>query len=165
MIKFTAMGGREVNKKKYFFIFLTLIFIAIVTCIIEMFGKIGVYEKVYTIDSSAFDSGEIDPYSYTAMVTDTTITFYDESGNSIVYTFDNDRLVSVFNVYTTKSEAEAKRFASRYKRQIGNGEISDVYYNGKVVSVEMDMNYFAEYKDYSMKEIKDILLNGAEIID
>ncbi len=153
------------KKKNYFFIFLIVLFIIIVTCIIEMFGKSSVYEKVYTIDSSNFDSGEKDPYSYTAMVTDTTITFYDEDGNSIVYLFENDRLVDVFNVYTANSEFEAKRLYTRYKRQIGNGEISDVSYNGKVVTITMDINYFSEYKDYSMKEIKDILLDGAEIID
>lgn len=152
------------NNKKVFFVFLIILFIIIVAFVLENFTSLGVYEKVYTIDSSTFDSGD-NAYSYDAMVTDDTITFYDNEGNSIIYVFSADKLENVFNVYNARSEAEAKRIAAYYKKQIGNGEITRVSYNGTTVSVTMDMNYFSEYKNYSKKEIEDILLQNAEIIE
>lgn len=149
------------NDKRSFFIFLILLFIIIVAIIIENFSPFGVYEKVYTIDSSTFDSGD-NAYIYDAMVTDDTIIFYDKQGNSIIYVFSANRLENVFNVYNAKSETEAKRIAAYYTKQIGNGEISRVSYNGTTVSVTMDMNYFSEYKNYSKKEIENILLQNAK---
>lgn len=152
------------NNKKSFFVFLIILFIVIVAIVLENFGPFGVYERVYTIDSSIFDSGD-SAYRYDAMVTDDTITFYDNSGNSIIYSFNADRLENVFNVYNAKSETEAKRIAAYYTKQIGKGEISKVSYNGTTVSVMMDMNYFSEYKDYSKKEIETILLQNAERLE
>ena len=152
------------SNKKSFFLFLIILFIVIVAIVLENFGSLGVYEKVYSIDSSTFDSGD-NAYSYNAMVTDDTITFYDKDGNSIIYVFEADRLVNVFNVYNAKSEAEAKRIATHYTKQIGNGEIYDVNYKGTTVSVRMDINYFSEYKDYSKKQIEDLLLKTAKEID
>lgn len=152
------------NNGKKFFLFLIILFIVIVAIILEKFNPFGVYEEIYTIDSSIFDSGD-NAYIYDAMVTDDTITFYDRDGNSIIYSFDANRLVNVFNVYSAKSEAEAKRIAAYYTKQIGNGEISRVSYSGTTVSVVMDMNYFSEYKNYSKKEIEEILLQNAEKIE
>lgn len=152
------------RNRKSFFIFLIILFIVIFAVILENFGHFGVYEKIYTIDSSVFDSGD-DAYRYDAMVTDDTITFYDNDGNSIIYSFHADRLENVFNVYNAKTESEAKRIASYYEKQIGNGEISRVSYSGTTVSVTMDMNYFSEYKNYSKKEIENILLRDAEKIE
>lgn len=149
------------NNKKSFFVFLIIVFIIIIAFVLENFGPFGVYERVYTIDSSIFDSGD-SAYRYDAMVTDDTITFYDSAGNSIIYSFNADKLENVFNVYNAKSEAEAKRIATYYAKQIGKGEISKVSYSGTTVSVMMDMNYFSEYKDYSKKQIEDILLKNAE---
>ena len=147
------------KNKKLFFTFLIFLFIIIVTLIIEKFGHFGVYENVYTIDSSNFNSGD-DAYGYSAMVTDDTITFFDSDGNSIIYVFEADRLVNVFNVYNAESEEKAKKIAAFYTKEIVKGEIDNVNYKGNIVSVQMDINYFSEYKDYSKKQIEDILLNG-----
>lgn len=152
------------NNKRLFFIFLIILFIVIVAIILEKFNQHVVYEKVYTVDSSGFDSGD-SAYIYDAMVTDDTITFYDNDGNSIIYVFNADRLENVFNVYNANSEAEAERIAAYYTKQLGKGEISRVNYSGTTVSVTMDMNYFSEYKDYSKKEIENILLQNAEKIE
>ena len=104
-------------------------------------------------------------YLYDAIVTDDTITFYDNFGNSIIYVFNADKLENVFNVYNAKSEAEAKRIVSYYNNKIGNGEISKVSCNGTTVSVMMDINYFSEYQNYSKKEIEDILLQSDKKIE
>lgn len=146
------------SNKKFFLI---IVFIVVVVIILESFNFFDVYEKVYPIDSTILNSGE-DTSGYDILVTDDVITFYDDDGNSIIYTFEADRLVNVSYVYNAKSEFETKYILEHYTDRIGNGEISDVTCSGKNVFVEMDMKFFSEYEGYSKKEIEDILLKNAE---
>lgn len=149
--------------KKLFFAILIFLFLIIVFFIIKMFEHFGVYEDVYTIDSMNFNSGD-ENNGYSAIVTDDTITFFDSDGNSIIYVFESDRLVNVFNVYNADSEEKAKKIAAYYYKQVGNGEIYDVNYKENIVSVQMDINYFSKYKEYSKKQIEDILLKTNDTI-
>ena len=147
------------KKRKAFFVLAIVFFSILIGFIIRKFDAFGIYERVYEIDTNYFESGDND-YIYDAIVTDDSITFYDSLGNSIIYTFEADRLTNVLNVYNAKSEAEAKRIATYFNKQIGKGEIERVTYKGTTVSVMMDINYFSEFKNYSKKEIESILMDS-----
>ena len=151
------------NNKRLFFVFLIIFLLVILAIIIKKYIFIDAYEKVYSIDSGNLNSIET-RYMYDAIVTDDTITFYDNEGNSIIYVFYADRLENVFNVFNANSESEAKRIALYYTKQIGNGEIAKVSYNGTTVSVMLDMNIFSEYKNCSKSEIENILLSNINVL-
>ena len=148
------------NKSLYF---IGSIIIIIFFVYVFLFEK-SVSEKVY--DNSIFsgDKNSGDSKEYDIFVEEDMITFYDANGNSIIYVFENDRLTNVFNVYNAPNEIEAKRIANYFTTQFGSGEILDVNFLDTTVSVQMDMNYFSEYKDYSKKQLEQILLNDANLI-
>jgi hypothetical protein len=132
------------------------------------FYERGVYEEVYDISDQPLifnEDNRADDRSYEVFVTDTEIRFYDSSGNSIIYVFENDKLVNVFNVYNGENEVEARKIAAYFTSQIGNGEILNVKFLDNIVSVQMDMNCFAEYKDYTKKQFEEILLKDAKIVE
>lgn len=138
----------------------------ILSCV--LFRNNNAYEKVYDSTDDYIVSGESaleGEKNYDIYVTDTEITFYDLNGNSIIYTFEDDRLKSVFNVYNALNEVEAKKIAAYFTAQIGNGEILKVDHVDNVVSVQMDINYFSEYKDYTKKQIEEILLKDASFVN
>ncbi len=150
-----------IMNKKVVLVILSLIIVLLVF----FFGQSNVHEDVY--DSNYFSGDEIykNSDSYDIWVNDDSITFSDELGNSIVYLFEADRLSSVYSIYITENEVEARKFAAYFSAQIGNGQIEDVNYNENTVSVIMDMNHFAEYKDYTKKQIEDILLKDAKVVE
>ena len=140
--------------------------ILILSCV--LFRNNNVYEKVYDSTDAYIASGEGSlegEKNYDIYVTDTEITFYDLNGNSIIYAFEDDRLKSVFNVYNASNEVEAKKIAAYFTAQIGKGEILKVNHVDNAVSVQMDINYFSEYKDYTKKQIEEILLKDASFVN
>ena len=135
---------------------------------IFFFIERDVYEEVYDINSqpAIFDEEKrAENKDYDVFVTDTEIRFLDSFGNSIIYVFENDRLKDVFNVYNGENEVEARKIAAYFTAQIGNGEILNVKFLDNIVSVQMDIDYFAEYKDYTKKQFEEILLEDAKIIE
>lgn len=161
MINFTEVGEAIFMKKKIFFIIFCLIMLGLILFLSQQ----TVYEKVY--DSSYFSGDTVykNSDSYDIWVNDDSITYSDELGNAIVYLFDADRLYSVYTIYVLDNEVEARKVAAYYSKQIGNGEIAEVSHNQNNVTVIMDMNYFAEYKDYTKKQIEDILLENAQKVE
>lgn len=163
MIHFTEVGEVTSMKKKIFLFILSLILILLL--LLFFFGQRNVRENVYDLNYSSGDEIYKNSDSYDIWVNDDSITFSDELGNSIVYLFEADRLSNVYSIYVTENEVEARKFAAYFSTQIGNGQIEDVNYNENIVSVIMDMDYFAQYKDYTKKQIEDILLKDAEVIE
>lgn len=148
--------------RKFVFIILCLIFLGY---FLYIFLDKNVYEDVYDFDvySDILDIQKSEPdKNYDVFVTDTEITFQDSNGNSIIYVFDNDKLKNIFNVYNAKNEVDAKKIAAYFAGQIGSGEILNVNILDNVVSVQMDMKFFEEYKNYTKKQIEDILFKNEE---
>lgn len=152
-------------KKKIIFICgVCVFFIGAIFFFIER----DVYEEVYDINSqpAIFDEDKrAEDRDYDVFVTDTEIRFLDSFGNSIIYVFENDRLKDVFNVYNGENEVEARKIAAYFTAQIGNGEILNVKFLDNIVSVQMDIDYFAEYRDYTKKQFEEILLEDAKSIE
>ena len=148
------------NKKIIFVIFLLVLFSVFV-----FINKNSVREDVYDSEYFSGDTVYENSNSYDIFVNDDTITYYDENGNSVIYLFDADRLSGVYSIYVSENEVEAKKIANYFLEQVGNGEISEVVQNENTVTVVMDMNYFAEYSEYTKKQIEEILFKNAKIVE
>ncbi|MBQ8299393.1 MAG: hypothetical protein IJX99_05975 [Clostridia bacterium] len=116
------------------------------------------------VDENINFSGEYG-YEYDVLVDDDTITFYDENGSSIIYVFSNDRLENVLNVFNMKTVEEANVVETYYKSMVGNGKIKRVVAKDTIVSVVLDMEQFAEYRDYSRESLEKILLKDANLVE
>ena len=148
------------HKKLFLIILIICIFITF------LFLKSGnVKEDVYDFDTFSGDTIFENSNSYDIFVNDDTITYYDENGNSIIYLFQADRLSNVYSVYVAENEVQASRIADYFLLQVGNGEIAEVTQKENSVFVSMDMNFFEEYENYTKKQIEEILLKDAKIVE
>ena len=145
---------------------LFLIILVICIFITFLFLKSGnVKEDVYDLDTFSGDTIFENSNSYDIFVNDDTITYYDENGNSIIYLFQADRLSNVYSVYVAENEVQASRIADYFLLQVGNGEIAEVTQKENSVFVSMDMNFFAEYENYTKKQIEELLLKDAKVVE
>lgn len=116
------------------------------------------------VENNSNSSGELGR-EYDILVQDDNITFYDKNGNSIIYVFSNDRLENVLNVFNLKSIEEANVIAAYYKAMVGNGKIERVVVKDTIVSVVLDMEQFAEYRNYSRESLEEILLKDTNLVE
>lgn len=108
-------------------------------------------------------SGDMSYYDVT--IDDETIIFSDENGGMIIYVFDNDRLYSVQQVITVDNKNEAEVLKNSFNSQVQNGEIEKITVNDTTISIVYNLDLFSEYKDYTLQQFKDIVLEKAVIVE
>ena len=91
--------------------------------------------------------------NYDVEIEDDALTFYGDDGSIIVYSFENDRLDSVVQLFTTEDEKTTEYIKNVFKAQVGDGVIESVEAKENLVSVKYDMEHFKEYENYTKIQI------------
>lgn len=158
------MKRRKVNSK--FFLCLFIVVVAIIA--IYFFSKLCINKNYIENDFNNLSgddntltsdkSDELKDGEYNVSVYDDQIIFSNRNGNSIVYSFSDNHLTNVQEIFVLSNASEVDEVKAYYEAKIKDGEIERVVAEGNVVSVKYNIDYFGEYKNYTKNEIEAMLI-------
>ena len=150
-------------KLVYGCIIVVLVFCLI--CLLQISNQ-NVEENISKNNSSTQTSGESfsNLLGYDVEITEDTLVFTSPDGVVIVYSFDNDHLVSIVQMITANDNETAEYIKQTFEEQITQGVIESAQVKDNIVSLKYNMEYFAEYENYTKDEIQNLIFNNENVI-